>query len=672
MATVMPRPFSLPEYKMGQILFDAGGLSKNMTDSDLTTKIEINHEKSRKHKPRQRGRNEKAQAIFSFLANHYNTDLKSPQWAKAKRYIYHATTVTNKTKNNPLSVTQVASVVEFLDGIFISHPNSTTNSMEIITTVPRILRKNPTSYLAPTVDFLKGLYHGTMFFEAVQRNPNLLLTSGVGFNDCIGNGSINGNNGIQNRFPNEEMVDECDIENEIILVEEYLLNQHLGLSARSIAKLKRSHPSIFQLSVSTKVDPIIDFLVLSISMSSSSPSSSTSRDLMTTERLIVGKMIISNPNILNLSIDNVQAKIEFLKSCGFDSKESLAGLWKNNPGILSLSLDDNLRPTTRQLKNLLGCRYEHENRTDGNRLVNQQMFKILSLHPQLLALSAENLIAKITFFDSIDELAYAHCDGIGGEDYDKNIHQRESRSASTLAARVALSAPSVFSLSLERNIIPKVICLARLWNVQAPLTDSESYIHTLEDQYGYTNTTTLSRQLAEYPNILTLSLEGNIEPTILFYNRTGYISLDEDGSSKNYNPTTNCDDNLSSPKMKTKFHQSTYLPARYIATSLFNRLLPRWNYHVIQEAERLNKEKDSVTGTDSAINDDGNGDIDNVKMVSKPPLHVLAGATDEMFCKRMKYNHVLYAEFKKEAIPKLKFSSQFATWLKTGRPIDDI
>ena len=106
-----------------------------------------------------------------------------------------------------------------------------------------------------------------------------------------------------------------------------------------------------------------------------------------------------------------------------------------------------------------------------------------------------------------------------------------------------------------------------------------------------------------------------------------------------------------------------YLPPRYIATSLYNRLLPRWNYHLIQSQ---GKDDDSVDLSRSAIDERKN----DLSFATKPPLHLLAGATDELFCKRMKYDYDTYIKFKKEAIPKLKFSSQFDTWIKTGLPID--
>jgi hypothetical protein len=53
-----------------------------------------------------------------------------------------------------------------------------------------------------------------------------------------------------------------------------------------------------------------------------------------------------------------------------------------------------------------------------------------------------------------------------------------------------------------------------------------------------------------------------------------------------------------------------------------------------------------------------------------PPLHLLAGATDEVFCRQLNLSLSEYTAFKEEAIPRLKFNSQFDRWLKTGRPID--
>jgi len=55
-----------------------------------------------------------------------------------------------------------------------------------------------------------------------------------------------------------------------------------------------------------------------------------------------------------------------------------------------------------------------------------------------------------------------------------------------------------------------------------------------------------------------------------------------------------------------------------------------------------------------------------------PPIHLLAGASDEVFCRQLNLSLSEYTAFKEEAAPRLKFNSQFELWLKTGRPIDMI
>jgi hypothetical protein len=138
--------------------------------------------------------------------------------------------------------------------------------------------------------------------------------------------------------------------------------------------------------------------------------------------------------------------------------------------------------------------------------------------------------------------------------------------------------------------------------------------------------------LRDYPSVLTLSLEGNLKPTLHFYNQTGYTSLTEDWE-------------LISPPAKraASSAQPKVIRGRYIAASLFHRLLPRWHYWMSEHPQ--------------------SGAI-------KPPLHAMVGATDPAFCKLMGLDMHAYLEFKQESAPRLKFSSQFDTWLKTGRAID--
>ena len=51
-------------------------------------------------------------------------------------------------------------------------------------------------------------------------------------------------------------------------------------------------------------------------------------------------------------------------------------------------------------------------------------------------------------------------------------------------------------------------------------------------------------------------------------------------------------------------------------------------------------------------------------------MQQMSGASDDAFCRQMKLSLTDYLVFKEEAVPRLKFSSQFDRWLKTGRPID--
>lgn len=557
-------------------------------------------------------RNSDAQEVFDLISNHCGgpEGLSSQEWKKAKRYIYHATS-SNGTKN-PIKSVQIKSVLNFLDETFDRNDLDYINSGIVIDTsfiiqsVPRIMRKDVESYLKPTVTFLKGLY-GTMFYEFVKRRPDVLLTSGVGINGKgIGeSASVGGDYSPRQR--NEKRVKNY----QDMPVDNYLASQELGLTIMQIAKLKKTHPAVFLRSLS-KVQETIEYLLTTFTSSEK-----------TVGKFTIGKMIKANPNILNLSVSNVNPKVSFLNECGFDTGQEIDMLCKKYPGILCLSLDSNLRPTVNILQDLMAAAVDASNSKNA-------LYKSLSLHPQLLALSPNNIASKAAYFDSIEKTVKPNDDKDSSPDVGTKTF---------LAARMAMSAPSVYSLSLD-NIRQKVRCLSSLWSVGDDERSSQGTNHSIN---------IVAKRIFEYPNILTLSLEGNIQPTISFYNRTGYVNL------RNENMMDGANDEK----------KATYLPARYLATSLYNRLLPRWNYHIVEEGDRLKEEKESDDDGESvsirlATNPDDN----------RPPLHILAGATDETFCERMNYDYETYMKFKEAAIPRLKFSSQFDTWLKTGRPID--
>jgi len=113
--------------------------------------------------------------------------------------------------------------------------------------------------------------------------------------------------------------------------------------------------------------------------------------------------------------------------------------------------------------------------------------------------------------------------------------------------------------------------------------------------------------------------------------------------------------------------------SRYIATSLYNRLLPRWHF-LLEEQEKQQQLEQQLENLDRAITAPKyvipTTKTSTTSKVALPPLHLLAGASDEVFCRQMKLSLSDYLVFKEEAVPRLKFSSQFDQWLKTGRPID--
>lgn len=587
-----------------QLQFE-GNMNLDKQDT-IATIDKISNSQQTKYVGRQQS-NKNAQQVFSLITERYynkvtevGIDWNSNEWKKAKRYIYHATS--SSSSKYPLSITQVVAVLDFLDDTFgipnsmdsssdsaSGTQNSTIDSVFIFRSVPRILRKDVDRYLRPTVDFLRELY-GPMFYQYVKRRPDLVITSGVGYNRKYerNKASVSEEEALlPAKGSKEGVVLELDIE-------KYLEN--LSLSPKQISDLKIKHPTMFDMSPS-KFDDTVNYLLTVLQVESS--------DHFSDGHAIVGKMIMANPKILNLSLKNLRAKIDFLSEIGFDSGESLRLLLKKYPGILGLSLDHNLRPTTNTLLEL--CEKEAVRLESSNK--QGMVKKIISLHPQLLALSPKNFAAKIDYFDK------KLVDYSADDPYSK-------KSKRSLALKILMTAPSVYSLSLE-NIQQKVSCLSDLW--------SSNVSHSSIVRASF-----VAKQISDFPAVLTLSLEANIKPTISFYNRTGYILQEE-------------------PMTKV-----APLPGRYLAASLYNRLLPRWHYFLkFYYDSKGTEDHDKSTSQDTGNNHN-----------CRPPLHLLAGASDDTFCAKMNYSYDDYIKFKKEAIPILKFNSQFDMWINTGRPID--
>mmetsp|Transcript_28082 Transcript_28082/g.43041 ORF Transcript_28082/g.43041 Transcript_28082/m.43041 type:complete len:177 (+) Transcript_28082:3-533(+) len=123
----------------------------------------------------------------------------------------------------------------------------------------------------------------------------------------------------------------------------------------------------------------------------------------------------------------------------------------------------------------------------------------------------------------------------------------------------------------------------------------------------------LSKRLKEYPNVLTLSLEGNIQPTMDFFRRTGYAALDSDFYVVDVNRNVKDQER----QQGTDVHQS--IPGRYIASSLFNRLLPRWHFYMQKCTAGVQQKHEQSD--------------DNNHLLDKPPLHIMShSATVNVNC----------------------------------------
>jgi hypothetical protein len=167
-------------------------------------------------------------------------------------------------------------------------------------------------------------------------------------------------------------------------------------------------------------------------------------------------------------------------------------------------------------------------------------------------------------------------------------------------------------------------------------------------------------------------MQGNIIPTLSFYNMTGYIKLDTHVRS-----TRQIGNDLSIQQQQQSQQDYTMVSirSRYIATSLYNRLLPRWHF-LLEERERRKQQRQQLqyqilsTLEESIISNPASYQNNTTAFHLLPSLHLLAGASDSNFCTQMKISLTEYLNYKEKEGARLKFTSQFDTWLKTGRPID--
>mmetsp|Transcript_11291 Transcript_11291/g.23791 ORF Transcript_11291/g.23791 Transcript_11291/m.23791 type:complete len:745 (+) Transcript_11291:132-2366(+) len=628
-----------------------------------------------------------------------NNSSATERWIKTRTYLYQYRARTSKHSSNdfdskantsaknrrsggPLTIQRVQQIISFLQDSF---PNQSELQAKILQKSPRILSQYHSieSRLVPTIEFLRELYGNMpssngaargMLYEAVSRNTDLLLVRGVGYT------RIDAEDG--NLINDDAKVVGCS------QLEGYLESE-FGMSSPNIAKLKRSHPTLFQLSLPNKVIPVVSCLVSILGSNDlmKKPEQLLKEPLDSTLKRKITKIITSHPTLLFLDVNtNLRPTAQFLvKSFDLNEKE-LARIVSSTPGVLGLSVEENLRMTIKYLANLLSSSVNVEvNGVDkDSESGKERLRKCLLKHPQLLALSLNNIQSKVEYFDEIDRISgITTRNTIGNGTFvareDDKTKNYNFQLYQPLAARILFSAPSTLSLSLKDNIIPKIEYLASLWQTGTPdsvlLKESEINEGNISKKEFDSPTmsdirSSLSKRLREYPQILTLSMEGNIQPTLSFYNMTGYIDLDEHGRFRHTYTTS-----PSHNSTRTSKYQNHFVRSRYIATSLYNRLLPRWHFLLEEQrrqTEMSNNDESNLNYVIPATDFSPDHKDDLIAKSRLPPLHLLAGASDRDFCRQMNLSLADYLAFKEKAAPRLKFNSQFYRWLKTGRPIDAI
>jgi len=566
--------------------------------------------------PKMNGRklvvNTQVRSIMSILEERYelpflqsNTTVTDPsrktkEWKKTRNYLYHVSRSQSDSNDksiamNPTSIIpfeeQVVTVLDFLDDQLELPPAV---SKRILQESPRILRKPVDSFLTPTADFLIKLWGRDMFVQAVERNPRLLLSSGVGY--TTNHRKTNNPQATNNSVTIMTAMDEGATVTEQTVEE--VLSTYAGFTSSQLKRLKQSAPFVFGLEAS-KAYSVLEFLDGILQQAEEKESQ---------RKKIVGKLIFAHPNLLNLSVEsNLKPRVTFLaESCDLDPSQIAKVVQTSNGSVLGLSVEQNLKPT---LNYLLHEIFLPSNDGDDPK---EMLKKCILTHPQLLGLSLSNLQSKTEYFDSI---------------------------GSTLAVRIVRKCPAIYSLNLDQNIIPTIEFLAKIWGMDIGNAKAASK-KTRKTKISNNDFVSM---LFEYPNIITLSLETNLQPTMMFFNKTGYTSLDKDWRLTPSETMKN-----SSPSVAIN-----RIRGRYIAASLYNRLLPRWHYCL------------SISSVSSSPQDSQLS-----QPLEKPPLHLLVMSSDETFCETMNFQLDSFLNFKQDAIPRLKFSSQFDTWLKTGKPID--
>lgn len=295
------------------------------------------------------------------------------EWRKTRNYLYH---------QRQLMLSQVRSVIDFLD-------EEKLPTVAIIQQSPRILRSNVSTKLQPTYRFLVSLF-GEQTITALQKNPDLLLTSKIGYQTpdnlslielCLRNELNWSDDKIESLRNKNPAVFQQSASRFLGFLQalrvEYALNDH------HISKLLLKHSTLSQLpldalrdrlnaigtanvkrffepanagvlcqsaetirqkvcivgpAASTKHPPILGLSVLNLR------SKLEFFDQLHPE--LAAAVLTKCPSVMSLRLESIQAKVSFLRETVWRNSTIETGIQLcSSPACLSISLEKNLRPT---------------------------------------------------------------------------------------------------------------------------------------------------------------------------------------------------------------------------------------------------------------------------------------------------------------------------------------
>ena len=280
---------------------------------------------------------------------------------------------------------------------------------------------------------------------------------------------------LENRFPS---IWGISIESKLKPTVAWL--EHVGLSRQQVATVVAGFPSVLGCSIEGNLKPTVAWL-----------------EDVGLSRQQVAKVVSGFPSVLGCSIDgNLKPTVAWLEDVGL-SRQQVAKVVAGFPRVLGYSIDGNLKPTVAWLEDV-GLR-------------RQQVAKVVAGFPQVLGYSIDgNLKPTVAWLQDV---------GLSRQQ----------------VAKVVAGFPQVLGCSIDGNLKPTVAWLEdvglsreQVAKVVAgfPQVLGYSIDGNLKPTVAWLEDVGLSRQqvakvVAGFPQVLGYSIDGNLKPTVAWLEDVG-------------------------------------------------------------------------------------------------------------------------------------------------------